>query len=263
MYDGEGVKDPNSCFDPGTPLDEDHFQLTIDDWIGGTQDLARNNLNFDPEPGPEGDGSYCSFEVEATYPPSGMLYINVHLDFGIKGKDVNANPVDAKKDRYDKATATSPWGSSDALENTPTGTGALALKDCRPFYFSHIDDGFGLNEADPVENLNRFKPIGSVFGLVSASASGVGEPSKAMKLIKKSTNATVKSGTTDSEGFYTLDYKHKGSATVYTVRATTPGKCGGVMNKDITMQPLYWYEVNFDTTTCTSTVESGKTVSSK
>jgi hypothetical protein len=64
-----------------------------------------------------------------------------------------------------------------------------------------------------------------------------------VQLYRNSTDEIVGSGTTDEEGFYTVQYKHKGKADLYTVILV------GENAQLISLRGNGWAEVSFDVDT--------------
>jgi hypothetical protein len=149
IYDGEAVRgNGQGCLDPTLGIRSEPMFITLDDWIFGAPGGGDYNLVCDIVAGPGGSG-FCTFEVDilnSEIPESGLIYVNLHLDHGLKGKFVDANPygidpgTGQPEDRYDRHPLVSPWGSSDALVNTISDDGPLALADCQAYWFDHTDD---------------------------------------------------------------------------------------------------------------------------
>jgi hypothetical protein len=149
IYDGESVSGNGmGCLNPQDAIRSEPMFITLDDWIFGAADAGDYMLTCDSVPGP-GRAGFCTFEVtvfNSEIPDGGLLYVNLHLDYGFKGQRVDANPygLDAgtglPEDRYDRHPNVSPWSSSDALANTSTDDGPLAIADCTAYWFDHTDD---------------------------------------------------------------------------------------------------------------------------
>ncbi|MFQ5670277.1 MAG: hypothetical protein ACE5HD_07130 [Acidobacteriota bacterium] len=167
VYDGDlvGNVSGDDCFmPPEDPLATSDTQILMDHWIAGVAtDPARQFLTCDQVCGPDGAG-LCTFDVTATYPESGAVYINVHLDYGLKGPQLDANPCDdGAVDRYDRDTVASPWESFEAfLDTLDDRLDRTALTDCQSYRMSHEELSTSTEFADTVQNLNVFK--GSVEG---------------------------------------------------------------------------------------------------
>ena len=234
------------CFlPPEQVLDSSITQIGIQDYIAGT--MAAGQLTCDQVCGPDGSGACTLTVVDVPIPASGLAYVNVHLDYGLKGVHLDANPCDdGLIDRYDRGATISPWNSTDAFVDTSDQTGSLALEDCHDYVFSHTDDSSPLF-TDTVQNLNIFKRIAGGFGVVTSSATGTGQAGAPVELIRVKTGNVVKSGVTDQDGYYTLEYKHKGKRALYSVVLTSHG-----LIQDIELRANGWAEVNFDVFTGTS-----------
>jgi hypothetical protein len=181
-------------------------------------------------------------------------YVNVHLDWGIKGNNVDANPCDdGLIDRYDVGTQEVDGGFNAEVNGQPFVVG---LRTCRTFTFSHEYD-FTVS-SDSVQNLNAFKKIAGVIGTVNSSISG--EAISALPLVlTNNAGEIVQEGETDEDGFYTLIYTHRGKPALYTV---IPGIqfCNdgeAAQEQMIELQSNGWVEVSFDTFTCEVNIEYG------
>ncbi len=211
-------------------LDQQQFAITMNDWDLGTSDPARNFLVCDNAAGAQPDGvGNCTFEVTATYPESGKLYINLHLDYGFKGNNNNFNPIDGVVDRYDKGCVGDPL---DAFVNNASSdadcSGGLALENCTEYRFSHEGDPTILF-TDSTWNSNEFKKNPGVGGLILANRlDGSGTEPVVNQLVRLLDPRGVKVGEarTDEDGFYMITYKHKGKPTVYRVVVVTPAYSG-------------------------------------
>ena len=159
---------------------------------------------FVPQPPSE-----CTITVYARYPESCELYVNVHLDLVVAGPQTDANPIDGQADQYTRGGKASPWGTYDAMY---PGTNLVAIEDCQDLSFSHQT---GLSSfADVVQNLNEFKKVAGVYGCLT---DGVDNPLPDQDIVLKLGSSTVDSATTDADGCYLINYKHKGKAASYTV----------------------------------------------
>ena len=221
VHDSDDVMTVDGCFAPenGMALD---LTISLADYENGIDPgdprASAYNLHCDsPFCGPDDQqlGFSCTFDVTTAYPPGGMTYINVHLDYGLKGPHVDANPCDGLEDRYDRGLTPSRWDTWDALIDD---TLQLAIVDCQSYVFSHTD-GFDQSGENAVQNLNQFKQIAGVFGSVSTAADcgDTGQPGYLVRLSRKS--AVKKQGYTDEDGSYALHYKHKGPPEAVQSRA--------------------------------------------
>jgi hypothetical protein len=250
VYDGAIVDSESGCFVPEELLASDDIQITIDDWITGVP--ADTRVICDDVCGPDGSG-YCEFEVTFTIPASGLAYVNVHLEYGLKGKDTDANlcpddPANADGgDRYTPDPEASAFGTYHAYI---AETGELGLSDCKPYEFGHLSSG-GLF-LDGVESVNVFKKRTGVFGNASNAASPVA--GWLLHLVNAS-GAIVEQTFSDEDGFYGLQYKHKGKTAPFTVYLFGPN--GYELQQTVNLKANGFAEVSFDVSTNTATIEQG------
>jgi hypothetical protein len=246
---GEGCLDTTDAV--GVPITAlTPFAITLDDWVLGVVDPGDYNLVCSVVTGPNGSGS-CTFDVTIPYadiPVSGLIYLNVHLDYGLKGNFIDANPWDTFEDRYDRHAYISPWASSDALVDTDTDDGELAVADCQAYVFEHTDGITDPLFEDQLENLNLFKRIAGAFGRVYCATSGDGFEYY-LELVHP-TKGVVQSSESDDDGYYALAYKHRGKPTLYEVKLyDTQG--GTLLHTEyVELQGNGWGEVNFWANEC-------------
>ena len=164
--------DPENCFEPATPIESFGQQVVIEDYIGGASVGGGSTLSCDQVGcGLDGAG-ICTFEVDVSIPDSGQAYVNVNLDYGLKG-DVDANdgtPVtpgeitcDASLDSYAQGAMDAVFGGWDALVNGLNPTGDVALENCKLYEFAHQCLGPNCSDSglfgDQVQSLNVFPAI--------------------------------------------------------------------------------------------------------
>ena len=134
----------------------------------------------------------------------------------------------------------------------------MEIADCTDYTFSHTG-GF----IDTVQNLNTFKQIAGAFGRVSCDDDGDGF-AYYLQLMHP-TSGAVKATQADEDGYYALQYKHKGKPTTYTVEVYSDASYGTwVASTPVELQGNGWAEVNFLADSCDnpSTWESSVTYGS-
>ncbi len=188
-------------------------------------------------PGVNGMPGYsCKVSIRFEMPDSGKAYVNIHLDYGVKGPKTDANPVDTLIDRYDVGFNTCVGDETyyDALTNvaTPTTATPVALATCTQYPFGHttstcspLDDPV-CSGADSVENVNVFKKF---VGIATQATMGGGPWGKVPVSFWKA-GQQLEAGTTDDDGYYAFLYKHTGKAANYVV------KFGAPVNAEATVQ---------------------------
>jgi hypothetical protein len=259
VYDATALSfDPDGCFVPDVAEQSIGLhQVAIEDYIGGRLDSALDCT--DVGCGFNGVGT-CTFVVDVKIPDSGQAYLNVHMDYGLKGASVDANDgvvragtvCDGEGDRYDLGALDPVFGGWDALHNVDTDTdnppvyGELALENCKSYDFSH-DDGTDVFE-DQVQSLNIFKRIKGVYGPVFESATESGVSAAWIEVFRVSTGELVASGVSDEDGYYAIPYKHTGKRAQYDVVLN-----GGEITQRVQLKANGWAEVSFDVSTGTST----------
>ena len=260
IYDADTVgSNGQGCLDPEDAIRSEKLNISLDDWILGAEGIGDYNLVCDQVQDPGGTG-FCSFDVivlNEEIPAGGLLYVNVHLDYGFKGKFVDANPVGPDSsgmvsDRYDQDSYVSPWGSSDALVNSSTDDGPLAVADCQPYWFEHAETEALAAEPlfeDKLENLNMFKGAHGLFGRVECSDDDSGIPYHIRLLHPK--KGEVASGGANQEGNYAIAYEHKGRPLVYTVElASDEAFIDVVTSTQVELTKYGWWEVTFSAFQC-------------
>jgi hypothetical protein len=168
-----------TCFNPG--IEEYTFAeiLTLEDY--DPQEMGSSN------------------EVTLTFdmPASGFIYVNIHLDYGLKktsgyGKDSNDNAVQ--------------HGTSDILIANP-----------EVYTFSYTN---GTSDTVTIESINAFKKNPGVGGLVAYASTEDPVAGATVELIDPD-GEVVGTAVTDADGFYMILYRHRGRRAMYTVRLTT------------------------------------------
>jgi hypothetical protein len=165
--------------------------------------------------------------VTGAIPLSGMLYVTIHLDYGLEkttgwdGTDLNADG------KYDIAT----MGSLQIGLNTPPYT--------QPYDFSYSTDGTSDN-ATPM-SFNEFKKNPGVNGM--ALQKDTGNPKANVNVELWGPTGTFIMGTnTDQDGVYILNYKHTGKAATYAVKVPAYG-----LQQNVTLKANGYGIVIFDT----------------
>jgi hypothetical protein len=168
-------------------------------------------VTLDDHTDTDGDGEPDSVIVTLADVPvvDGFAYLNIHLDYGLKGGD----------DRYDKAV--NPDGTEDAVD---FDTGAVLIPDGTSHSFSAAVDGDPLT-GDSLVNDNEFKRMPGVAGFVWDGAGDSIEGAVVRLIIPPQANfdEPYLDGISDQDGWYMIDYKHKGRPTDFPIEVWIDG----------------------------------------
>lgn len=146
-----------------------------------------------------GGASFTSLPLQLTIPESGVLFLTIHLDYGLK-----------------KFSGYTPDQLGNALD-CATGTSLLIPnRGSYSFTVSGATAGSAL-----IQNINAFKRNPGVAGLVQNRLSLDPIPGASLTLLNAK-SVRVASGTSDEDGFYKIIYAHKGKAATYYVSIVTP-----------------------------------------
>ena len=147
-------------------------------------------------------GSQTTVSVTFTYPSTGAVYINLHVDYGLK--------------------TTTGWAKGSAPTNPycPVGNDAInplasplpTILDCQPYTFSYHD---GTSGSATVSSNNVFKKDPGIAGFVTRTSTFNPVVNTPVNIYLGSVlQATVY---TDQDGWYNWQYKYTGKATTFTV----------------------------------------------
>jgi hypothetical protein len=141
-------------------------------------------------------GSPTIVMVTVTMPATECLYVNIHLDYGLKGCGGYAK------------------GGLSANDAVAAGTTTVLIPDKGNYTFSV---GGSLTDDDSVCNINDFKKNPGVAGLSSNNLTRDPVPGATVTL-KNASGQQVGAATSDQDGFYQINYKHTGPRENYTVK---------------------------------------------
>jgi alpha-tubulin suppressor-like RCC1 family protein len=229
----------------GTPGQQVTFSITLPypfvtkganpvhayDWVtvagdGGQQCLLPGNPFFvssqQVELSSYGNLPQVSVVVTLTVPDSGVVFLAVHLDYGLE-----------KLGGYTRNAA------DDAVD-CDTGTQLLI-----PNHGSYVFSVSGAeNGTANIANVNVFKKNPGIAGLVNSATANIPIPGAELKLTNAK-GAAILSGITDEDGFYQLNYKHRGKAAIYYLSVKTP--FGYRETKRVTLKANGYVQVDFST----------------
>ena len=212
-YDGVGVSvgsDGSICLLPGNTIWQSQEQVTLDLYGSGDEVTV------------DADG--------IVVPASGLVYLNMHLDYGLKGmgglaRDEGLNAIQCRD--------TDTNGVLDVIiPNFGRYTFGVATTNVPP-----------ASAEDWVENSNDFKHVPGVAGLVLTAGSGTPVAGVRVSLLNAK-GKVVTSTLTDECGTYIFNYKHLGKNTQYYVAADLPG--GGRQVVRVALGDDGYQQINFE-----------------
>ena len=213
---GEG-QDIN-CFNPYNELANYAEFITLDSYTDTNGD------------GGVGFGDVVTVSVPAEL---GFQYINIHLDYGLE-----------KTDGWERKGAN--VDNDSAINPTLSG---VDIDEATPHTFSAYADGTLIpGSTDTVYNQNEFKQVRGFGGLVTdPTADPVGVEGATVELYDPD-GVLIESMTTDEDGWYLSDYRHKGKEKTYTVvLVEDPGAYGSQEIDDVVVgKSVKFGEANFD-----------------
>jgi hypothetical protein len=212
----DGTCPENTCFTPGNGIYVSSTQVTLASYT------------------PQDFGSTYTFSETVTIPASGFIYLNVHLDYGLK-----------KTGGYSKTEC------GGAADNNDAQNANWCVYDGLTYAFSNTateTDGEG-NVVDSAEcdtsvsSFNVFKKNPGVGGQSLTQCDTEPVPGCTMKLLDVYKRLKVQS-TGDEDGWYMLNYKHIGKAATFYVTCTTPE--GKTYTKAVILKANAYAQVNFE-----------------
>jgi len=219
------ARSSGGCFQPGASLSG--FTITTD---GGNRSPGGFPVILRSDFSTPNLGDTTSVHVSGTVPSTGLLYVTIHLDYGLK-----------KVTGWQQATnGTTAQGPDTNLDGTLDGLGGGPI-----FIDSPEPYDFGFSAGGPTHtstpaSCNKFKKNPGVHGITTKATDGDPVPNLRVQLIGP-TGVRVATTTTDSDGAYRFAYKHKGKAATYTVKLPDQGK-----SKTVTLKSGGFARADFD-----------------
>jgi hypothetical protein len=159
-------------------------------------------------------GGFVTVTVTGEVPASGLVYVTIHLDFGLKGE----------RD-YQRS------GNKDALHPNSSKD----VPDYNDYEFSVSGD---LTDTQVVQNMNIYKRNPGIGGIVLDS---FGNPVPNVIVEIWLDGKLLGTTRTDGDGYYFFYWKHKGKEANYTVKLPQFGQ-----EKQVYLKANKFAEANFD-----------------
>jgi hypothetical protein len=212
-YDGVTVRMENGeeCYEPERAF-----------YVGSTQKFLNEYIS-------QTYGSATSFSVPLVVPSTGFIYLNIHLDYGLKGStgySANAN-----------------GDVVDFIDSTK-----IIIPNRGTYTFS---SSFGSESvSDSICNINVFKKLPGAGGFAAipyTTPDGItGKIPKAgcTAVLKDSKGTILANGVTDSDGWYFCNFKWTGKQSTIFVTLTSPGR--SPITRSATLKSNGYVQIDFE-----------------
>ncbi|HEX4826173.1 MAG TPA: hypothetical protein VFV19_17875 [Candidatus Polarisedimenticolaceae bacterium] len=202
-----GVSLSGGCYQPSPSLSG--FTITTD----GGQSSSGSPIVALSDYGAQQLGSTTAVYVSGTVPASGLVYVTIHVDYGLK-----------KVSGWQQATnGTTAQGPDTNLDNVldGLGDGPIYINSPQPYTFDF--SGGGPTHTYTPSSCNTFKKNSGVNG--NTLKASTGNPVTGVRVqFFDPKGVLIATTTTDADGFYNFIYKAKGKAQSYTVKLPDYGK---------------------------------------
>ena len=166
---------------------------------------------------PRAMGASTTVSVTLTVPASGFVYLNMHLDYGLKGSTGYAK------------------GGPSGIDAVDASTLRVLIPDRGSYLFAFSDGSE--SASDMVCNINDFKKTTGIVGMVKSKSDDDDDDdddddrqgSRRQKqgcsiVLKDAKGQVLATGTTDADGWYSCDYKWSGKSTTVYLTLKYPGQ---------------------------------------
>ena len=161
---------------------------------------------------PQAMGASTTVSVTLTVPASGFVYLNMHLDYGLKGSTGYAKGGPSGNDAVDASTL------------------RVLIPDRGSYLFAFSDGSE--SASDMVCNINDFKKTTGIVGMVKSKSDDDDDDRRGSRRQKQGCSIVLKdakgqvlaTGKTDADGWYSCDYKWSGKSTTVYVTLKYPGQ---------------------------------------
>jgi len=209
VYDGftSSTSGSQTCLIPGNKTFAGSTQVTLADY-GNAPVVGTTTKTIS-----------LSFNI----PPSGSVYLAIHMDYGLK--------------------QTTGFGQNTSGDATKCSTNTVVVTNGVTYKFATCGAGSG---SATVSSCNDFKKSTGTAGITVNSLS-VNPLQGANVVLKDSKSTVLGSSTTDSDGWYMINYKWTGKAATFYVTMTPPVGLGKAQTKTITLKSNGFIEADFTT----------------
>ncbi|HEU0038020.1 MAG TPA: hypothetical protein VFR76_01985, partial [Verrucomicrobiae bacterium] len=208
VYDGVTINTSGgqTCLTPGKKVFAGSQQVTLSNYVKPVMGVTT-----------------YSFDVTVTVPPTGFVFLAIHLDYGLK--------------------ASTGYGQNRATDATVCGSAGILIPNGQPYTFSVSG---AANDNSTVSSYNTFKKNPGTGGLAQSQTTTFSVPG-ATAALKDAKGTVLGTGVTDQDGWYLINYKATGKATTYYLTLTPPKGAGGAQTKAIGLKANGYVEADFIT----------------
>jgi hypothetical protein len=225
----EGAGNPIQVHD-GTSLTTSGCYLpnpSLSGYTVGTQAMSpassAGNQIITPEDYPTKTlGSYTTVTVSGTVPETGMAYVTIHLDYGLKKTGSWKSPGTSTVNPVSGASLV------DEVNQTGFGSGPVTIHGYETYDFARTVGGDTATTTP--SSFNEIKKFAGFLGFVTRAQDGA-PVSGAKVVIYNAKGAVLTTLYTDADGYYMYPYKHTAKAATYTVKLPSYGKSTAISVK--------------------------------
>jgi hypothetical protein len=201
------------CYIPGNGFFVDSTQVVLSDYR------------------PQAMGSSTTVSVTLTVPASGFVYLNMHLDYGLKGTTGYA------------------MGGVSGNDAVNPVTRRIVIPDRGSYLFAFSD---GTDSAsDAICNINDFKKVTGIVGMIRAKSSSDDDRESSCQvdscriLIKDAKGKLIATVKPDEDGWYSCGYKWSGRSTTLYIALDRKGEAS--QTRKVTIGANGYARVDFET----------------
>ena len=237
VHDGTGLTS-SGCYSPNPSLSG----FTIKTPAMSPTSSAGNQIITPEDYTTKNLGSYTTVTVSGKVPATGMAYVTIHLDYGLKKTGSWKQPGTSTLNPVSNLSI------ADVLNQTGFGSGAVTIHGYEVYNFARTVGGD--TATTKPSSYNEFKKFAGFLGFVTDKVTG--KPIANGKItIYDPSNKLLTTQYTDADGYYMYAYKHTSKAATYTIKAPAYGKSTAV-----TVKANGFAAVDFEVDAVTAAIEA-------
>ena len=208
VYDGVTINTSGgqTCLMPGKKIFAGSQQVTLSNYVKPVMGVTT-----------------YSFDVTVSVPPTGFVFLAIHLDYGLK--------------------ASTGYGQNGATDATACGSTGILVPNGQPYTFSVSG---AAHDSSTVSSYNIFKKNPGTGGLAQSQTTTFSVPG-ATAALKDAKGTVLGTGVTDQDGWYLINYRATGKGTSYYLTLTPPKGAGAAQTQTISLKANGYVEADFTT----------------